>query len=42
MTAPLMPQDLQQLKFVRTADVYKNGILAGQLSRTDHGGVRFS
>ncbi|WP_308198276.1 type II toxin-antitoxin system HipA family toxin [Arthrobacter rhizosphaerae] len=41
MTAPLMPHDLQQLKFVRTADVYKNGVLAGQLARTEHGGVRF-
>ena len=41
MTPSLMPQDLQQLKFVRTADVYKNGVLAGQLARTEHGGVRF-
>jgi serine/threonine-protein kinase HipA len=38
----LMPPDLQQLKFVRTADVYKNGVLAGHLVRTDQGGVRFS
>ena len=37
-----MPGDLQQLKFIRTADVYKNGVLAGQLSRTEHGGVKFA
>jgi serine/threonine-protein kinase HipA len=40
--AVLMPGDLQDLKFVRSADVYKNGTLAGQLSRTGAGGVRFA
>ena len=39
--ALLMPGDLQDLKFVRSADVYKNGILAGHLSRSGSGGVRF-
>lgn len=37
-----MAADLQDLKFVRDADVYKGGILAGHLSRTGFGGVRFS
>lgn len=37
-----MPADLQELKFVRAADVYKNGILAGHLTRTGYGGVKFS
>ena len=37
-----MPAGLQDLKFVRDADVYKGGILAGHLSRTGFGGVRFS
>ncbi|QCB97445.1 type II toxin-antitoxin system HipA family toxin [Arthrobacter sp. PAMC25564] len=37
-----MPADLQELKFVRAADVYKNGILAGHLMRTGYGGVRFA
>ncbi|PVZ53152.1 type II toxin-antitoxin system HipA family toxin [Arthrobacter sp. H-02-3] len=37
----LAPGDLQDLKFVRSADVYKSGILAGHLSRTDSGAVRF-
>lgn len=36
-----MAEDLQQLKFVRAADVYKDGRLAGHLRRTDTGGVRF-
>jgi serine/threonine-protein kinase HipA len=37
-----MPAELQDLKFVRDADVYKGGILAGHLGRTSFGGVRFS
>lgn len=37
-----MPAELQDLRFVRTADVYKNGVQAGQLARTGQGGVRFS
>ncbi|WP_427171898.1 type II toxin-antitoxin system HipA family toxin [Arthrobacter sp. 92] len=36
-----MVADLQDLKFVRSADVYKNGALAGHLSRTGRGSVRF-
>nr|WP_315968659.1 HipA domain-containing protein [Arthrobacter sp. PM3] len=40
--AELLPADLQDLKFVRSADVYKNGVLAGQLNRTGTGGVRFA
>ncbi len=35
-------KDLQNLKLIRKADVYKNGILAGLLARTDQGGVRFA
>lgn len=37
-----MPAELQDLRFVRAADVYKNGVPAGELARTGHGGVRFS
>ena len=37
-----MTAELQDLRFVRSADVYKNGLLAGQLARTGQGGVRFS
>ncbi|MEE9098360.1 type II toxin-antitoxin system HipA family toxin [Pseudarthrobacter phenanthrenivorans] len=37
-----MSEDLHRLKFVRTADVYKAGSLAGQLDRTDRGTVAFS
>lgn len=37
-----MTQDLQHLKLIREADVYKAGTLAGHLSRTEHGGVRFA
>jgi len=37
-----MPAELQDLRFVRSADVYKNGLLAGRLARTGQGGVRFS
>jgi serine/threonine-protein kinase HipA len=37
-----MAAELQDLRFVRSADVYKNGHLAGSLARTDDGGVRFS
>ncbi|MHA7269181.1 type II toxin-antitoxin system HipA family toxin [Arthrobacter sp. HLT1-20] len=36
-----MTQDLQHLKLIREADVYKGGALAGYLSRTQQGGVRF-
>lgn len=37
-----MMQDLQHLKLIREADVYKGGALAGHLMRTPHGGVRFA
>lgn len=37
-----MADDLQDLKFVRAADVHKGGTLAGHLFRTVHGGVTFS
>ena len=37
-----MPEDLGFLKFVRSADVYKGGHLAGHLNRTDRGSVVFS
>lgn len=37
-----MPEDLGHLKFVRSADVYKSGLLAGHLRRTEHGAVAFS
>lgn len=37
-----MTEDLRRLKFVRGADVYKAGILAGHLARTDRGSVTFS
>jgi serine/threonine-protein kinase HipA len=37
-----MPAGLQDLKVFRAADVYKGGTLAGHLSRTGFGGVRFS
>ncbi|MGA7203008.1 MAG: HipA domain-containing protein [Specibacter sp.] len=37
-----MTQDLQHLKLIREADVYKAGTLAGHLSRTEQGGVRFA
>ncbi|MGU3436537.1 type II toxin-antitoxin system HipA family toxin [Actinomycetes bacterium M1A6_2h] len=37
-----MTLDLQDLRFVRAADVYKAGILAGTLRRTDDGLVDFS
>ncbi|POH73651.1 type II toxin-antitoxin system HipA family toxin [Arthrobacter glacialis] len=37
-----MTQDLQHLKLIRDADVYKGGALAGSLSRTEQGGVRFA
>lgn len=37
-----MTEDLQHLKLIREADVYKNGTLAGQLYRTEQGGVRFA
>ncbi|MCZ9883004.1 type II toxin-antitoxin system HipA family toxin [Arthrobacter sp. B2a2-09] len=37
-----MVDDLQELKFVRAADVHKGGVLAGHLVRTGHGGVSFS
>ncbi|MDR6555777.1 serine/threonine-protein kinase HipA [Arthrobacter pascens] len=36
-----MPDDLQQLKFIKAADVYKDGLLAGHLTRTVRGGVAF-
>jgi len=37
-----MAKDLAQLKFVRSADVYKSGVLAGHLERTERGSVVFS
>ncbi|WP_284975662.1 HipA domain-containing protein [Arthrobacter sp. efr-133-TYG-104] len=37
-----MAEDLAQLKFVRSADVYKSGVLAGHLERTERGSVVFS
>lgn len=37
-----MSLDLQGLKRIRRADVYKNGTLAGELSRLDTGGIRFT
>jgi len=37
-----MTQDLQHLKLIREADVYKGGTMAGHLQRTGQGGVRFS
>lgn len=37
-----MTPELQQLKRIRQADVYKNGVLAGELSRTETGGISFS
>lgn len=37
-----MTEDLRRLKFVRGADVYKAGILAGHLTRTERGSVTFS
>lgn len=37
-----MAEDLAQLKFVRKADVYKSGVLAGHLERTQRGSVVFS
>ncbi|MDR7080796.1 serine/threonine-protein kinase HipA [Arthrobacter ginsengisoli] len=37
-----MTEDLGRLKFVRSADVYKAGALAGHLDRTDRGSVIFS
>lgn len=37
-----MTQDLQHLKLIRDADVYKGGALAGHLARTQNGGVRFA
>ena len=36
-----MAEDLSQLKFIRRADVYKSGMLAGHLERTQHGSVVF-
>lgn len=37
-----MSEDLGRLKFVRSADVYKAGFLAGHLNRTSRGSVAFS
>ena len=37
-----MTKDLGRLKFVRSADVHKAGVLAGHLNRTDRGSVVFS
>ncbi|GAB4098603.1 type II toxin-antitoxin system HipA family toxin [Sinomonas halotolerans] len=37
-----MAPDLAGLRFVPAADVYKNGTLAGQLSRTPQGAIQFS
>jgi len=37
-----MTEELERLKFVRSADVYKTGVLAGHLERTGHGSVVFA
>lgn len=37
-----MTEDLGRLKFVRSADVYKAGVLAGHLNRNSRGSVVFS
>lgn len=37
-----MAADLQRLRFLPAADVYKRGVLAAHLSRTDSGGTEFS
>ena len=37
-----MTEELGRLKFIRSADVYKAGVLAGRLERTDRGSVVFS
>ncbi|MDP9692891.1 UNVERIFIED_ORG: hypothetical protein J2X79_000420 [Arthrobacter globiformis] len=37
-----MSQELRRLKIVRSADVYKSGVLAGRLDRTDRGSVVFA
>ena len=36
-----MTPDLQRLRFIGGADVYKNGVHAGELTRTAAGGIRF-
>ncbi|MFC8039610.1 HipA N-terminal domain-containing protein [Paenarthrobacter sp. NPDC057355] len=36
-----MAEDLARLKFVRKAHVYKSGVLAGHLERTQRGSVVF-
>ncbi|MDQ0093921.1 type II toxin-antitoxin system HipA family toxin [Paeniglutamicibacter psychrophenolicus] len=36
-----MTPDLQRLRFIEGADVYKNGVHAGELTRTAAGGIRF-
>jgi serine/threonine-protein kinase HipA len=42
MTEVTSTAELRRLKFVRNADVYKAGVLAGHLDRTDRGSVVFS
>ena len=42
MTEVTGTAELGRLKFVRNADVYKAGVLAGHLDRTDRGSVVFS
>ena len=42
MTEVTGTEELGRLKFVRNADVYKAGVLAGHLDRTDRGSVVFS
>ena len=37
-----MVDDFEELRFVRSADVHKGGVLAGRLVRAGHGGVGFS
>ncbi|WP_442544641.1 type II toxin-antitoxin system HipA family toxin [Arthrobacter sp. KN11-1C] len=37
-----MVDDVEELKFVRAADVHKGGVLAGHLTRAGHGVVSFS
>ena len=37
-----MAGDLQRLRFLPAADVYKQGVLAGRLARTENGGTEFT
>lgn len=37
-----MAADLQRLRFLSAADVYRQGNLAGHLTRTEAGGIAFA